>query len=146
MTAHPPPGQTPDGPTLSLPTFTVRFDDPCESCDVRALTTTDGLIATCQSCGHEEPTSGLVVFRPRARDRSPVVYYIRFGDRVKIGTTTDLQTRLTAIPYDEVLATEPGSYDLEKRRHVQLRASRIYANREWFWLSDEVREHIAGLA
>lgn len=135
MTAHPSPR-----------TFTVRFDDPCESCNARALETTDGQTATCQSCGHQEPTSGLVVFRRKPRDRSPVVYYIRFADRVKIGTTTDLQKRLTSIPHDEVLATEPGSYDLEKRRHAQLRRSRIYANREWFWLTDEIREHIAGLA
>lgn len=49
----------------------------------------------------------------------PVVYYLRFGDRIKIGTTTNLRTRLISVPCDEVLAVEPGSYALERERHEQ---------------------------
>lgn len=131
---------------MTLPSSPTRFHDPCPACSVRALHTVDGLIAVCQNCGREEVTEGLTVPKLQAIDRSPVVYYILFGDRVKIGTTTDLPTRLKALPHDEVLATEPGSYDLERRRHRQLRSSRIYANREWFHYSEEVRQHIAGLS
>jgi hypothetical protein len=54
---------------------------------------------------------------------------------------------MQAIPYDELLATEPGSFAYRpKRAHQQFRAARIYANREWFHYTDDIRRHIAGLA
>lgn len=73
----------------------------------------------------------------------PIVYYIRFGDRVKIGTTTNLKARLGVVPHDEVLATEPGGRDVERARHVQFAATRI--TREWFAYSTELKQHIARL-
>lgn len=80
---------------------------------------------------------------PPKQVQHPVVYYIRFGDRVKIGTTFDLQARLSVIPHDEVLGTEPGSYALEKRRHRQFAADRVVG--EWFRLSPGLIAHIEGL-
>lgn len=68
------------------------------------------------------------------------VYYIRFGDRIKIGTTKNLLNRLVAIPYDEVLAIEPGGFGLESLRHKDFGAHRI--NGEWFNNSPEILAHI----
>lgn len=46
-----------------------------------------------------------------------VVYYMRIGNRVKIGFTTNLARRLIYINPEELLATEPGDNGLEQRRH-----------------------------
>lgn len=59
-----------------------------------------------------------------------VIYYVRFAHLIKIGTTTDLAKRLEVIPWDELLLTEPGSYRLERERHLQF-ADCNYRN-EWF--------------
>lgn len=76
-------------------------------------------------------------------DHAPVVYYVRFADRVKIGTSTNLRSRLSALPHDEVLAVEPGGVDVERRRHAQFCADRIIG--EWFDMSDALKAHIDGI-
>ncbi|MGW5387185.1 GIY-YIG nuclease family protein [Nocardia sp. NPDC003963] len=73
-----------------------------------------------------------------------VVYYIRFGDRIKIGTTSNLSARLSTLPFDEVLATEPGGVEVERQRHTEFAASRI-SGREWFTASEALLAHIASL-
>lgn len=73
------------------------------------------------------------------------VYYVRFADRVKIGFSTSLPTRIANLPVDEVLAVEPGGRQLEQMRHAQFAVARIYTNREWFVLTDELRSHCAML-
>jgi hypothetical protein len=80
---------------------------------------------------------------PKPPPATAVVYYLRFGDRVKIGTTTNLARRLSAIPHDEVLATEVGSFTLERERHGQFAADRVIG--EWFHMSPSLMEHIEGL-
>jgi hypothetical protein len=60
--------------------------------------------------------------RDQASADQSVVYYVRLpGDRIKIGTTVNMKLRLTGLRVrsDAVLATEPGSYDLERMRHKQ---------------------------
>lgn len=84
------------------------------------------------------------VARRSDREANGVVYYIRFGDRVKIGTTVNLPQRLTSIPYDEVMATEPGGPRVERQRHKQFARCRLTG--EWFGLSPELRRHIGALA
>lgn len=81
----------------------------------------------------------------KAAERPEIVYYIRFGDRVKIGTTKDLAQRLKAIPHDEVMATEPGGPYVEQQRHKQFEHLQVRkgAHREWFDLTPELAEHIA---
>lgn len=79
-----------------------------------------------------------------ARLVRPVVYYVRFADRVKIGTTTDLKQRLATVPHDELLATEPGDRTLEAERHHQFREYRI--TREWFRYAGRLRDHITALS
>jgi hypothetical protein len=76
--------------------------------------------------------------------RTSVVYYIRFADRIKIGTSTNPRPRLRSLPHDEVLAFELGDHALEKKRHTQFAATRIPGG-EWFVPSDELSAHIRKL-
>lgn len=77
--------------------------------------------------------------------RVDVVYYLRFDERVKIGTTARPRQRLAAIRHDEVMAFERGDRHLERRRHDQFAAER-FGTTEWFVLSDGLRAHVATLA
>ena len=72
-------------------------------------------------------------------------YYIRFGDRIKIGTSASLKGRLSTLPYDEILALEPGTVELERRRHQEFTNHLVPGQREWFHDHVELREHIAQL-
>lgn len=76
-------------------------------------------------------------------DGRACVYYVRFGDRVKIGTSTGLRNRLSGVPHDTLLAVEPGSYDVERGRHGQFAQYRIKG--EWFQAHDEILRHAAYL-
>lgn len=79
---------------------------------------------------------------PKQREKPPtdVVYYLRFQDRIKIGTTTDLTQRLSNIPHDRLLAIEPGGRHLEHERHAQFADAHAY--REWFHPTTDLLEHI----
>lgn len=81
---------------------------------------------------------------PPEQARQPVVYYLRFGDRIKIGTTIGLPARLDDVPHDMLLATEPGGREIERQRHDQLAALRI--TREWFRPDTPLLHHIAQIA
>jgi hypothetical protein len=72
----------------------------------------------------------------------PVVYYVRFSDRVKIGYSLDFARRILCLPHDEVLAVEPGGRELEVKRHAQFAADRIKPRGEWFHMSPALRSHI----
>ncbi len=72
-----------------------------------------------------------------------LVYYIAFGDRIKIGTSANLGKRLIALPHDRLFATEPGGYATEHMRHVQFADCRV--NGEWFTRSRELIAHIDAL-
>lgn len=77
-----------------------------------------------------------------------VVYYIRIGDHVKIGTSINVSDRLRSFYLDEsaLLATEPGGYDLEKQRHREFADERVSTNRELFNPSRRLLAHIEELA
>lgn len=70
-----------------------------------------------------------------------VVYYIQFRDMIKIGTTRSLDSRLSMLPWETLLALEPGGRIVEQHRHRQLRLDR-YLN-EWFRPGIAVTNHIA---
>lgn len=72
-----------------------------------------------------------------------VIYYIRFRDAVKVGTSIDVAKRLTMHPWEELVAIEPGGRTLEQKRHKQLKAARL--DGEWFELTDHVRDFIADI-
>jgi hypothetical protein len=80
-----------------------------------------------------------------APPRVDVVYYLRYDDRVKIGTSGNPRQRFGAIWHDELLAFERGGRALEQRRHVQFAADR-FPGTEWFRRSDALTAHIAVLA
>lgn len=73
--------------------------------------------------------------------RVDVVYYLRFQDRIKIGTSVNPRQRLAAIRHDELLAFERGNRVTEQRRHAQFSAHRL-GRSEWFDAADEILEHI----
>ena len=77
--------------------------------------------------------------------RVDVVYYLRQGERVKIGTTANPRQRFAAIMHEQVLAFERGDRRLEQRRHAQFAADR-FPGSEWFRMSRGLRAHIAMVA
>jgi hypothetical protein len=79
------------------------------------------------------------------RVRVDVVYYLRFRDRIKIGTTANPRQRLASLRHDELLAFEPGDRALEQRRHAQFAEHRLERS-EWFAVNDALATHIAVLA
>lgn len=92
---------------------------------------------------HDEAKIRRSYLRHPKQTDDQVVYYLRFADRIKIGTTSNPTTRLLAIPHDEVLATEPGGYTLERQRHQQFR--NLHITGEWFRLDSSLTEHIAAI-
>lgn len=76
-----------------------------------------------------------------ASPRVDVVYYLRYGDRVKIGTTANPRQRFGAIWHEEVLAFERGDRRLEHRRHEQFAGDR-FTGSEWFHLTGAIAEHV----
>lgn len=74
----------------------------------------------------------------------PVVYYMRIGNRVKIGFTTNLPLRLKAITPEELMATELSTRpSLEAERHREFAEYRTHG--EWFRLEGRLAEHIGRL-
>ncbi len=73
--------------------------------------------------------------------RVDVVYYARYGDRVKIGTSANPRQRLTSIWHDDLLAFERGDRQLERRRHEQFAEER-FPRTEWFQLTERLCAHI----
>lgn len=76
-----------------------------------------------------------------APPRVDVVYYLRYADRVKIGTSSNPRQRLGAIWHDDLLAFERGDRRLEHRRHEQFAEER-YDRTEWFAFSQRLEIHI----
>lgn len=71
------------------------------------------------------------------------IYYVRIGDRIKIGYSADVKRRLRAYPPDsELLAVHPGTPGLEAQIHRDFAGSRA-DGREWFYQHDDLMRHIA---
>ncbi|QLD13299.1 GIY-YIG nuclease family protein [Microbacterium oleivorans] len=115
--------------------------DACRVCGSRV-----GLLAaadagwTCARCGWrlgDAPDADL------PRPVVEVVYYLRFDERVKIGTSSRPRQRLAAIRHDELLAFEPGGRRLEQERHREF--ADLREGGEWFTLAGALTAHIATL-
>lgn len=78
-----------------------------------------------------------------AASRCPLVYYVRFADRIKIGWTIDIRQRLHDLPHDSLLALEPGGPDVERERHGQFAA--LHITGEWFRAAEPLLSHAAAL-
>lgn len=75
-----------------------------------------------------------------------VVYYMLFGRTIKIGATTNLRQRIRHLQPDRVLATEPGYFDLERKRQQQFRHLKLNDGRlEFFRLGADLMRFIGGL-
>jgi hypothetical protein len=102
----------------------------------------DGVGWRCATCGWrfgDVPDSDL----PRVRVE--VVYYLRFRDRIKIGTSGSPRSRLAQLRYEELLAFERGGRALEQQRHAEF-ADHRFPGSEWFLSNPALRRHIRKLA
>lgn len=81
----------------------------------------------------QEPPSEPVRWEIPARKHQPLVYFIRNGNRIKIGTTTELKRRIRtlALRPENVALLLPGGRPLERELHRQFADFRI-GNSEWF--------------
>jgi len=74
----------------------------------------------------------------------PLVYFLVNGDRVKIGTSTNITARVSALSLRrsnaELLLN--GGHDLENSLHQHFASDRI-GKTEWFTLSPRIRDYIA---
>lgn len=71
----------------------------------------------------------------------PVVYYVRLGQLVKIGTTTRIVHRCESLGVQGVLAVEAGDSVKEHGRHREF--AHLRKTGEWFELSPDLADHIA---
>jgi hypothetical protein len=76
-------------------------------------------------------------------NHSAVVYYMRRGDLIKIGTTTRLKQRVVEIDPDGIVALELGGISVEQNRHRQFAATR--SHKEWFTIDSALADHIVDL-
>jgi hypothetical protein len=87
-----------------------------------------------------------VAARPPLASPPPVVYFIRAGDMIKIGTTTTLPSRMDALAVStpeklEILLVVPGGRTEERQVHALFREDRVRG--EWFRPSERLAEFIA---
>lgn len=79
------------------------------------------------------------------REPDHVVYYIKVGKYIKIGTSRDVDKRLNQYPPGaKLLAVEPGGYRREAERHKQF-AKDLAERKEWFRPSPLLNTHIKNL-
>jgi len=103
--------------------------------DSAALGQPDGPVG-----GSFQSFDGLLAVKRHA----PVVYFVRNGNRVKIGYTQALRDRIGRLslrPRD-LVRVEHGGATHERSLHERFSAYRI-GNTEWFELRGEVADHIA---
>jgi hypothetical protein len=75
---------------------------------------------------------------------APVVYFIRNGNRIKIGTTQNLRGRVSqlSLRVDDLARVEHGGVNYERAVHERFAAHRI-GNTEWFHLRGEISDRLA---
>ena len=118
-----------------------ELPSPCLACGARdGYRDSRGWI--CATCGWR---FGDLVDADLPPVRVDVVYYLRFGDRIKIGTSRNPRGRLAQLRFDELLAFERGDRSLEQERHAQFADAR-YPGSEWFHSHKELTDHIRMLA
>ncbi|WP_375342539.1 GIY-YIG nuclease family protein [Curtobacterium sp. MCBD17_034] len=110
---------------------------PCASCGARTgVRYPSGWV-----CGVCEWRLGAVPDGEARPPRVDVVYYIRFEERIKIGTSANPRQRLARLWHEELLGFERGGRALERARHHQFAHLR-YPGSEWFRIEDDLRQHV----
>ena len=93
-------------------------------------------------CDDTHDVSGNLVPRRGA----PRIYFVRCGDFVKIGTSTQMLGRISSMrtnsPYEiEVLGSVAGGVEFERRLHK--RFSKQHHRGEWFRLDTEMKSELS---
>jgi hypothetical protein len=131
----------PRRPRTDARTTRAPLESPCRLCgSLLGIRRTTGWV--CAVC---EWSVGTYVDPELPLPRLDVVYYLRLGASVKIGTTFNPRQRFAALPHDEVLAFERGGRELEQQRHLEFAADRLGTS-EWFGLTRRLGAHIRRLA
>lgn len=74
--------------------------------------------------------------------RPGFIYYVQIADRIKIGFTSSIEDRMKAYPpHSVLLASHPGTLELERTMHSQFRLL-LADGREWFRPGEKLLEHI----
>ena len=116
-------------------------ESPCRVCGSRSgIRSSSG--PACAVCGWRV---GEYIDPDLPLPRIDVVYYLRLGGSVKIGTTFNPRRRFAVLRHDEVLAFELGDRSVERRRHAEFAADRLGTS-EWFELTPRLRAHVSALA
>lgn len=76
-------------------------------------------------------------------ERHGVIYFIRFGDYIKIGWTARPEQRIKELPHDEVLHTTPGFLREERALHALF--AHLRHQGEWFRPDAELMSFIEHL-
>lgn len=115
----------------------------CALCGADAVPTAPGdqPARECAVCGW---VVGDVPDTELPRPRVDVVYYLRWHDRIKIGTSSQPRRRVAAIRHEELLAFEPGDRVVERARHAQF--AHLREGGEWFRADAELVAHANRLA
>lgn len=133
-----------------LPSEAEFIPGPCPSCGITGLLMhlANGIVV-CKSgdCDYEQDrvrfaNERKIMMAISAADQQ-VVYYMRLGNRAKIGTTCNLRRRISAIQPEDCMAYELGDRHLELRRHRQFAHLRVSG--EWFDLQAELVRHVNSL-
>lgn len=85
--------------------------------------------------------SGCAIPGTLAVGAASIVYYVRRGPLIKIGTTVDPAARFRDLMPDEIFAIEPGGHAEEALRHRQF--WHLRASGEYFRDAQELRDHMA---
>lgn len=109
-------------------------------CQAKIDLATDEQVATIR---HLVPRLDNQRLMDRVRKARAVVYYALVGNHIKIGTTIHLGERMKALGAN-LMAVEPGSYDLERDRHQQFASLRV-PRTELFRPGPELVSHVAAL-
>jgi len=101
----------------------------------------------CEIQGSDQPIRGQAPNEPSVlpQDGSvivqdEVVYYIRIGNRIKIGTSVNFPLRMAQLNPEEIMAIESGGYTLEHHRHRQFADIRVHG--EWFAFDAKLKAHM----
>lgn len=133
---------------MLLPTEIDQIPGPCPQCGIAGYlyrTPIDEVVCNTASCTFDamaeefEKTRRELLFD--LAGTQDVVYYIQFRDRIKIGTSTNLQRRMNGVVVESLLGFEFGDYRHERKRHKQFQQYRSY-RREWFDDCIQLRAHI----
>ena len=106
-------------------------------------------VATAIKLGRHRASRKSTRIRPSKAHRGEtneagIVYYIRRGAVLKIGTTVQPMTRFMHLLPDEIIGFEPGSWHLEQQRHREFSHLRIGLT-EHFRITPALLEHAHSL-